>query len=114
MVREHLSSQTERGWLRLVLGPRSPSKCRYAVRLPVLQESVQTPDRAEAGKGSTVGWFRSLLALEVAGMPRRMRMEYPGAIYQIGVRTKVFHLHDCAATGEETGENGQLVRMSCF
>ena len=55
-----------------------------------------------------------MLALEVAGMPRRMRMEYPGAIYQIAVRTKVFHLHDCAATGEETGENGQLVRMSCF
>ena len=27
--------------------------------------------------------FRLLLALEVAGMPRRMRMEYPGAIYHV-------------------------------
>ena len=28
-------------------------------------------------------WFRSLLALDVAGMPRTMRMEYPGAIYHV-------------------------------
>ena len=31
----------------------------------------------------TGGWFRSLLALDVAGMPRTMRMEYPGAIYHV-------------------------------
>jgi len=34
-------------------------------------------------KGSAGGWFRSLLALDVAGMPRTMRVEYPGAIYHI-------------------------------
>jgi hypothetical protein len=37
----------------------------------------------KGGKGSTGGWFRSLLALDVAGMPRTMRMEYPGAIYHV-------------------------------
>ena len=31
----------------------------------------------------TGGGFRSLLALEVAGVPRRLRMEYPGAIYHV-------------------------------
>ena len=41
------------------------------------------PAERDKRKGSTGGWFRSLLALEVAGMPRRMRMEYPGAIYHV-------------------------------
>ena len=31
----------------------------------------------------TGGWFRSLLALDVAGMPRTMGVAYPGAIYHV-------------------------------
>jgi len=45
---------------------------------PQKRAGPPTRERAQTG-----GWFRSLLALDVAGMPRTMRMEYPGAIYHV-------------------------------
>src|ERR1035437_7159300 len=45
---------------------------------PQKRAGPATRERRQTG-----GWFRSLLALDVAGMPRTMRMEYPGAIYHV-------------------------------
>ena len=42
-----------------------------------------TPEKSNQERGQTGGWFRFLLALDLAGMPRTMRMEYPGAIYHV-------------------------------
>ena len=62
---------------------------------PLILNHLQRPEpqispspRSNSGsrakeRGQTGSWFRALLALEVAGMPRTMRMEYPGASYHV-------------------------------
>jgi hypothetical protein len=63
----------------------APDFTRLATGNPKSGPALPPGSGASRGdaRRQTGSWFRSLLALDVAGLPRSMRMEYPGATYHV-------------------------------